>query len=148
MKDFDFSANEVRVLAKLLERYGENGLKDVLAATAVSSKRIENLTSHEVTILDRENRVLEVIPPLRTAETAARAEVDPQYDFSIGSVPIYRQCGNGTVDLPPKRDGVYLIVSAQTASFCDASRDDLLCVYKTVRTPDGAILGCRGLILS
>lgn len=49
-------------------------------------------------------------------------------------------------DLPPKRDGVRLIVALVVAlSLAPAGRSDLLVPYREVRNSLGTVIGCRQL---
>ena len=49
-------------------------------------------------------------------------------------------------DLPPKQDGVWLIVSLPVALACvPGGRSDLIVPYREVRNDEGTVVGCRTL---
>ena len=48
-------------------------------------------------------------------------------------------------NLPPARDGVFLIVPFEVALVLRPRRSDLLVTYNEVTTSDGTVIGCRSL---
>lgn len=97
---------------------------------------IINLTPHPVHLLDERGEVIRTWERPEGPLPRLVEEVTPAP--SIDGVPIrnkaYRDCEN----LPPRKEGVYLIVSGLVASAL--RRDDLL-VPNTVRNEEGQIIG-------
>jgi hypothetical protein len=59
-------------------------------------------------------------------------------------IPVVRATMEPPIDLPDRREGVILIVSALIAEACP-DRDDLLYPGAAVRDAEGRVVGCDGL---
>ena len=140
---------EIALLTKIIEKNPDiaEAIKD-----KVFPNTIINMTPHAVVILDSTNQVIKTYQPaVRSWAEAVRTKPaeDGQSEVivdHIDGVPIFEDTSDGVQNLPPKTPGTYYIISRQAAMLCPADRDDLLCVHRTVRTLDGAVLGCRGLM--
>jgi hypothetical protein len=103
----------------------------------------KNLTEkHTVTLLDRStNEAVRVFPnegtSIRVHQVVESLEV-------VDGVPITRNTYGPTVNLPPREEGVLLIVSALVLT-ANPDRDDLICPNESARGPNGQIIGCYSL---
>ncbi|MDA8369374.1 MAG: hypothetical protein M0026_05845 [Nocardiopsaceae bacterium] len=99
-----------------------------------------NLTPHEVTIFDSDDRIVVRCPaapqPVRVA--VARSEIG-----RIEGIPVVSE-DYGRALLPAPAAGVWYIVSA-TVALAHPERRDLLVPTDLVRSADGTILGCKAL---
>jgi hypothetical protein len=110
---------------------------------------ILNLTPHPIRLYmnaredgsdDLEPHLREAIEPEAKPARLAMVELGTQPDGI--ELVVYSHAH----DLPPKRDGVQLIVSLPVAlSLLTRGRDDLLVPYREVRNATGTVIGCRQL---
>jgi hypothetical protein len=111
-----------------------------------------NLTPHPIRIYhpDRadgddnlDQHLMTVIPPEDQPARIATIELGTEYTDLIPTSMV--EYGH-THNLPPKRDGVYLIVSLPVAlSRVPYGRNDLRVPYLEVRNSTGTVIGCRML---
>jgi hypothetical protein len=112
---------------------------------------IRNLTPHPINLYraDEDGRVdvaagpLDVIPVDGPPVRLAMIELGTQIGYGA---PVELVEFGHAHDLPPKQDGVHLVVSLPVAlSLVAAGRDDLLVPYLEVRNEQGTVVGCRML---
>ncbi|MFC4565370.1 hypothetical protein ACFO4E_26235 [Nocardiopsis mangrovi] len=99
-----------------------------------------NLTPHEVTIFDADDKVVVRCP---AASKPVRVAVDRCEIGRIGGIPVFAE-DYGRALLPEPALGVWYIVSS-TVAVAHPERHDLLVPTDLVRSPDGTILGCKAL---
>ncbi|GAB3466087.1 hypothetical protein GCM10027570_54990 [Streptomonospora sediminis] len=99
-----------------------------------------NLTPHEVTIFDSDDRVVVRCP---AASKPVRVAVDRCEIGRIGGIPVFSE-DYGRALLPAPAIGVWYIVSAAVA-LAHPERNDLLVPTDLVRSSDGTIVGCKAL---
>jgi len=68
---------------------------------------------------------------------------EPVDQGDILNVPLVKKSFKGTTKLPPKREGVYYIVSLPVALAFKGERDDFIIPDDLVRDEKGFIVGCR-----
>ncbi len=105
---------------------------------------INNLTPHEINIIDKDGKVVKTFP----SDGEARATQDEVEIGTVEGIPIIKMTFGEPVGLPEPSWGVYYIVSALTAkaaSLSGRSTEDLLLTGRTVRNDDGQIIGCQAL---
>jgi hypothetical protein len=113
---------------------------------------IRNLTPHPIRLYaadrpdgidDLDQDLLQVIPAEPEPARIAMVELGTEYtDLIPTSMVEYGHSHN----LPPKRDGVHLIVSLVVAlSRVPYGRNDLRVPYLEVRNATGTVIGCRML---
>ncbi|MFD0776929.1 hypothetical protein ACFQZ2_23585 [Streptomonospora algeriensis] len=99
-----------------------------------------NLTPHEVTIFDSDDRVVVRCP---AADKPVRVAVDRCEIGRIGGIPVFSE-DYGRAMLPAPTLGVWYIVSS-TVALAHPERSDLLVPTDLVRSSDGTIVGCKAL---
>lgn len=99
---------------------------------------IRNLTPHPIRIISDDGRVIEEFPPDGPPVRLAMIELGSSGGFELV------EFGHAH-DLPPKQDGVWLIVSLPVALACVPGRPDLVVPYREVRNDEGTVIGCRML---
>ncbi|WP_067968323.1 hypothetical protein [Nocardiopsis trehalosi] len=99
-----------------------------------------NLTPHEVTIFDANDRILVRCP---AATKPVRVAVDRCEIGRIEGIPVVSE-DYGRALLPDPARGIWYIVSA-TVALAHPERRDLLVPTDLVRSSDGTILGCKAL---
>lgn len=104
---------------------------------------LENRTPHPVELLVDGGalRLSPVLPTPRLEEVRTPAGV---VSVTGRQVPLSRLSRAGVVDLPDRREGVGLIVSALVAQALP-DREDLFVPDDVVRDRDGVVVGCRAL---
>ncbi len=127
---------EEEVLDKLLEQV----LEDTLHEHGDVDEKIINLTPHPIKILDAQSNVTTVIEP---SGQVVRLPAQIESYGKIAGVPITKT-KYGLSQLPPKKRGVYYIVS-QMVKNAAPDRGDLLVPAQVVRGSDGRIFGCQSL---
>jgi hypothetical protein len=105
-----------------------------------SAVRFENLTPHSVT----DALSGQAFPP---SGTVARVAATFTPSGETGGVQLFRRTFGAVENLPDKRDGVLLIVSALVAAAAP-DRDDLVSPGELVRGPDGQPIGCKGFVIA
>jgi hypothetical protein len=100
-----------------------------------------NLTPHAVTVLNAKDEVVATFPA--SGESARLAVAFDQTD-RLGDVPLGALRYGSSTGLPPRVDGVRLLVSL-LVKLANPDRDDLLVVADEVRDEAGRIVGCRAL---
>lgn len=113
---------------------------------------IRNLTPHPIRIYhpnrpdgldDLDQDIDRIIPPEELPARIATIELGTEYPDGIPTAMV--EYGH-THNLPPKRDGVLLIVSLVVAlSRVPYGRNDLRVPYLEVRNATGTVIGCRML---
>lgn len=101
-----------------------------------------NLTPHTVTIVDEGGNVLAEF----ASSGVARATQTDVPATPVEGIPCVVSTFGSPTGLPDPIEGVYLVVSAITASAARASgrtTEDLLLTSGPVRNAEGAIIGCR-----
>jgi hypothetical protein len=111
-----------------------------------------NLTPHPIRVYeptrpdgidDLDQGLIRTIPA--EPEPARIATVELGTEYSSGVPTSMVEYGH-THNLPPRRDGVYLIVSLPVAlSRVPYGRNDLRVPYLEVRNSSGTVIGCRML---
>lgn len=102
--------------------------------------KVINLTPHPVDIVT-ESGVLTIeptSPPCRIEITRSAAE---SIDVNGVNVGIFEVSRGTTLDLPPRRNGVQMIVSRMVAEE-NPDRDDLVFPLDLVRDDNGGVVGC------
>ena len=113
----------------------------------MSDMIIRNLTPHDVTVVKDDGSVIRSISPDSVGPARAK-----QTTFPIGNldgIPLYAIEYGEPEGLPPKEDGIYLIVSkitAESAASHGREIDDLFIVAETIRDEKGSVVGTKGLV--
>ena len=105
----------------------------------MTNSRIKNLTPHTVTIITGKENII-YMPIYPTPRLSTKTE----FIGAIDGVPLTKTVFGEVQDLPPKKEGVYLIVSRLVLSACP-TRTDLLVPNELVRNDKGQIIGCKSL---
>jgi len=100
---------------------------------------IRNLTPHTVTIITGKEQLI-YMPIYPTP----RLSTNTEFIGAIDGVPLTKTVFSKVQDLPPQKEGVYLIVSRLVLSAC-STRKDLLVPNELVRNDKGKIIGCKSL---
>jgi hypothetical protein len=109
-------------------------------AVQPAATRFENLTPHSVTdALSGQT--------FQPSGTVARVAATFTPSGETGGVQLFRRTFGAVENLPDKRDGVLLIVSALVAAAAP-DRDDLVSPGELVRGPDGQPIGCKGFVVA
>ena len=103
-------------------------------------KTIKNLTSHAITIVDSEGKVV------RTIESSGlvRLSVKTENQGEIDGIPLSKTIFGEPVGLPEFNCDTLLIVS-QLVKTAFPMRSDLVVPAEMVRDEKGGILGCKSL---
>ena len=105
--------------------------------------KILNLTPHNVVIVIDEITNI-VIPSDGIARVSETKTIAPSIDVDGITVETFVSAFGEVENLPPKEEGVMIIVSALVASAAKG-RDDLLVPGELVRDDGGNIVGCKSL---
>jgi hypothetical protein len=109
---------------------------------------VENYTPHDLTFVDQDGNEVAVLPPSGNVARIA-TEPAPAQDTTVkvGDVEIpVKAARYGRLEgLPPRREGVLLVVPLLTALAAPADRDDLVVPHDQVRNARGTVVGCRAL---
>ena len=105
---------------------------------------LKNLTPHEINIYIRRGVCEEVVSIPPSFPTPRVTEVSSPLGTIQGAALVQSTYGP-VVDLPPRKGGVWLIVSAMVAGAA-SDRTDLVSPGDLVRDERGRIVGCRALI--
>ncbi|QWB91001.1 MAG: hypothetical protein HXL38_000195 [Candidatus Saccharimonas sp.] len=107
---------------------------------------INNLTPHEINIIDKDGKVVKTFP----SDGEARATQDEVEIRTVEGIPIIKMTFGEPVGLPEPSDRVFYIVSVITAKAAKSSgrtTRDLFITGKTVRNDKGQIIGCQSLCI-
>ncbi|MGW5876957.1 hypothetical protein ACWFMI_10475 [Nocardiopsis terrae] len=104
---------------------------------------VVNLTSHVVTVVDEQARVIRSWPE---SPEPARVEAVRFPLREVEGVPLMAEERTRAV-LPEPVEGVWFIVSSVVSS-AHPERDDLLVPSDLVRDARGVVTGCRSLVLT
>ena len=96
-----------------------------------------NLTPHPVVIIKEAGNIT-----FPASGQVARCAQETECIGDLDGIPLSRSRFGEVVDLPPKTDGVYYIVSRLVRSALP-ERKDLLVPNEMVRDEKGVIIGCR-----
>lgn len=99
-----------------------------------------SLLPHDITIVLASGEQMTIEPSGLVARCSQRDEFVQELD----GVHVTRQVMGDVTGLPPRQEGVWLIVSRLVAS-ASPDRDDLLIPGPLVRDERGVVKGCRGL---
>lgn len=107
--------------------------------------KVVNCTPHPVTVVKRlfDGRVM-ILKEYPASDNPVRLAVQIQKKGEIDGVPLSRTFFGDPVNLPPKQEGVLLIVSQLVKNACPW-RPDLVVPAEVVRDKRGAIVGCESL---
>lgn len=102
---------------------------------------IINLTPHDVTLLDEDNKVVEVFPASGEVLRLGTVDLGSQVIVGVGRVDLVEF---GHLNNPPKpKINTWYIVSLPCA--LSRPRSDFLVPYMEVRDDQGRIIGCKSL---
>ncbi len=107
---------------------------------------INNLTPHEINIIDKDGKVVKTFP----SDGEARATQDEVEIGTVEGIPIIKMTFGEPVGLPEPSDYVFYIVSVITANAARLSgrtTRDLFIPGKTVKNDKGQIIGCQSLCI-
>ena len=107
--------------------------------------RIINLTGHDITILDEDNQVVDVLTG-RTPHYVCSAALEKRNERIVCGIPVHDRVCTSIYNLPDPVPNTYYVVSSITAYCIPEERDDLLTVSDQVRDAAGRVIGCRSLI--
>ncbi|MDY4474591.1 hypothetical protein [Mitsuokella sp.] len=99
-----------------------------------------NCTPHEINVVLPDGTI-RTIP---TSGHITRCSQVNEIVAIIDGIPVTRQKLGSVVNLPDKKEGVFLIVSRIVAA-AEPGRDDLLIPGPLVRDEKGIVKGCEGL---
>lgn len=99
--------------------------------------KLINLTPHAIHLHTANGGVTTYAP----SGTVARVAVQSTPIGKVGGAPLLSSTYGSPVDLPAKKDGVWLIVSSLVRSSC-ATRGDLISPAQLIRNDKGQIVGC------
>jgi hypothetical protein len=108
---------------------------------AAQSPNLINMTPHTINVF-RDDGTVEDIPSsgiIRVASTQVKV-------CEIRGIPVYKTIFGEVIGLPPKRIGIFYVVSRLVLSACP-ERDDLLAPGTLVRDDKGQPIGCKGLVI-
>ena len=105
--------------------------------------KLKNLTPHNVVIVIDEITNI-VIPSDGIARVSETKTITPSIDVDGVIIETFSSAFGEVENLPPKEEGVMVIVSALVASAAKG-RDDLLVPGELVRDDGGNIVGCKSL---
>ena len=105
--------------------------------------KLKNLTPHNVVIVIDEITNI-VIPSDGIARVSETKTITPSIDVDGVIIETFSSAFGEVENLPPKEEGVMIIVSALVASAAKG-RDDLLVPGELVRDDGGNIVGCKSL---
>lgn len=100
-----------------------------------------NLTPHAVTVIIDDQQQITIPPSGQVARCTEITESNGAVNLDGFQIPVVKKRFGQVLNLPPKQEGVYYIVSLAVAQA--ARRDDLLIPDELVRDKNGVILGCR-----
>ena len=103
---------------------------------------LKNFTPHNVVIVVDSTKL--VIPSDGIARVTETKTATPSIDVDGVTIETFRSEFGEVENLPPKEEGVMIIVSALVASAAKG-RDDLLVPGELVRDDGGNIVGCKSL---
>jgi len=109
--------------------------------------RIRNLTPHAIILVGPNNESVTLPPdPEGPARVSISREPDGEVQIDGVSWPvrISRTVVSAPANLPPRQDGVLLLVARAVAEAAP-ERDDLVIVDETIRDEKGRIVGARAL---
>lgn len=109
----------------------------------MSETALINLTPHPVDIV-REHDVITIGPSSPTPRVEITRSTATSINIAGSSVPLYEVSRGSTIDLPPQRDGITLIVSRMVAEE-NPERADLVFPLDLVRDDHGGVRGCTAL---
>lgn len=104
-------------------------------------KKFVNLTPHEITLVDNNDKVIAIFPP---SGNIARVSARTIRVASINNIPISTTSYGEVEGLPEPNDNEVYIVSSLVAQRCQ-SRKDIFIPNESVRDEKGRIIGCRSL---
>ena len=98
--------------------------------------RIINFTPHDIEVIKNDGNVI-IFP----SEGVIRLHEEREKTGDVNGIPVFRKKFGGS-NLPPKRDGIYYIVSLPVAQ-AFPERHDFLVPDQLVRDDKGLVIGCR-----
>lgn len=104
-------------------------------------KRFVNLTPHEITLYDDNDKIIATFPP---SGNIARVSAKTIRVASINRIPISTTSYGEVEGLPKSNDEEVYIVSSLVAQRCQG-RKDVFVPNESVRDEKGRIIGCRSL---
>lgn len=104
-------------------------------------KKFVNLTPHEITLVDNNDKVIATFPP---SGNIARVSAKTIRVASINHIPISATSYGEVEGLPESNDDEVYIVSSLVAQRCQG-REDIFIPNESVRDEKGRIIGCRSL---
>lgn len=105
--------------------------------------QLVNLTPHPLTLFRLDGSTVTVSP----SGTVARVSQTSDQVGTVNGVALVRSQFGEVIDLPAPQDGVIYIVSALVRGAVP-DRGDLASPGDLVRNDQGAVVGCRSLIVS
>ena len=103
----------------------------------MKNKKIVNLTSHPINVLDEKFQVVKIIPP---SGMVLRLPVKEEITGTICGVPVKKK-EYRLEELPKKKKDTLFVVSLPVAQL--SKRDDFIVPNDIIRDKDGKILGCQ-----
>ena len=103
---------------------------------------LKNFTPHNVVIISESTKI--VIPSDGITRVTETKTITPSIDVDGVTIETFVSAFGEVENLPPKEEGVMVIVSALVASAAKG-RDDLLVPGELVRDDGGNIVGCKSL---
>ena len=107
-------------------------------STSSSFLGFVNLTPHAINVFNNENTQIAAFG----SNGVARCGTSTESAGEIGGIPFTKTQMGEVIGLPPKQNGVFIIVSRIICAACP-DRDDLVIVDQTVRNDKGQIIGCK-----
>lgn len=110
-----------------------------MEATTINGVKFVNLTPHELTVLDNENRETKI----PASGIIARAyqeldELEPIAGFAVKATSYGK-----TENVPDPEPGTFYVVSSLAAQGL-SGREDILTPGPAIRDDEGKIIGCQG----
>lgn len=108
---------------------------------------ILNLTPHTINIFaapDAETPVLVLESCTKQGQPVPRCRQESVQVGTLDGIPVFDTHYSEVIDLPPRQDGVFLVVNRLVLEACP-DRDDLLSPGTGIRDAEGRICGAFGL---
>lgn len=106
---------------------------------------IINLCEHEITVFDEKGERVEVFEKCEKKKCARVETFKEKIGFVDGTHSLTKTVFGEPQNVPPRKDGVYYIVSRLFKNAVP-NRDDCI-VPETIRNRKGEIIGCNGFSL-
>lgn len=101
---------------------------------------IQNCTPHIINVVRKDGTIIN-FPPSGIVPRVSSSTVEV---FDLDGIAVVQTEFGEVVDLPPARDGVWLVVSRIVLNAAPKYRDDLLSPGELVRDENGQPKGCKG----